>query len=270
MLRIAALAGLLALAAGGPAVACGGGGGTEPILGPCAIESGPHAGRSYHLRVPDGWDGEAPLAVLLHFHGWGRQGDLIVRHDRIAGATAPAGVLLVAPDGLGRSWRFRTEGSPDVAFADAVLAEVAANWPVDGARVMVSGYSWGALMAWRFACEAEAPLAALLSVAGALPAGTACPRAPSAVHATYGTDDRVLPFPYGPGGDVTGPAFFWRERLGCGAAAAPREWRAVSWLTHTRHEWECDGGRVALDVHPASHLIPRGWFAQVLGEVLGG
>ncbi len=256
-----ALALLLAAWLPGAAAACGG-------AAPCVLAGGAHDGRTYHVLAPEGWDGTAPLPVLMHFHGWGRQGDLIVRHARIAGATAPAGVLLVAPDGLGRSWRFRRAGSEDVAFGDAVLRDVAARWPVDPGRVMVSGYSWGALMAWRFACEAEAPLAALLSVAGALPAGTDCPRAPRSVRAVYGTDDKVLPFPWGPDGDETGPVALWRARLGCGAQAAPRDWAAVSWLTHTRHGWDCAGGRVTLDVHPASHLIPRGWFAQVLGEAL--
>ncbi len=251
-----------ALALSGPASACGG-------AAPCALDGGPHDGRTYHVLAPEGWDGAAPLPVLLHFHGWGRQGDLIVRHARIAGATAPAGVLLVAPDGLGRSWRFRQAGSPDVAFGEAVLRDVAARWPVDPGRVMVSGYSWGALMAWRFACEAEAPLLALLSVAGALPAGTDCPRAPASVRAVYGTDDTVLPFPYGPDGDPAGPVALWRERMGCGAGAPVREWSAVSWLTHARHAWDCAEGPVTLDVHPASHLIPRGWFARVLAEALG-
>ena len=40
--------------------------------------------RSYHVRAPDQWDGASPLPVLLHFHGWGRQGSLIVGHGRIA------------------------------------------------------------------------------------------------------------------------------------------------------------------------------------------
>ena len=55
--------------------------------------------RSYHLRVPDGWDGETPLPVLLHFHGWGRQGDVSVRHRHVGAAADMAGVLLIAPNG---------------------------------------------------------------------------------------------------------------------------------------------------------------------------
>lgn len=56
---------------------------------PCEIGD-----RSYHLRLPDGWDGVTPMPVLLHFHGWGRQGDLIINHDRIASAHAQARCLV--------------------------------------------------------------------------------------------------------------------------------------------------------------------------------
>lgn len=59
--------------------------------------------RSYHVLEPDGWDGQTPLPVLLHFHGWARQGSVVVNHQRIAGATKLRGVLLVAPNGLGKS-----------------------------------------------------------------------------------------------------------------------------------------------------------------------
>ena len=99
-------------------------------------------------------DGTSPLPVLLHFHGWGRQGDLIVNHRRIAGHTRRRGVLLVAPNGEGRTWRFWQVGGADVPFADAVLEDLARRYPLDRERLFVSGYSYGAAMAWRFACEA--------------------------------------------------------------------------------------------------------------------
>ncbi|WP_371154884.1 PHB depolymerase family esterase [Jannaschia sp. 2305UL9-9] len=223
--------------------------------------------RAYHVREPDGWDGTTPLPVMLHFHGWGRQGETIMGHARIAGATVPRGVLLVAPDGLGRSWDFRQPGSRDTPFAEAVLADVGARYPLDG-RVIVSGYSWGALMAARFTCETQVPIAALLLVSGAFPRGMACDGQPGRVSQVYGTTDTVLDFPYGPDGDETEAVALWRRQLDCGPPSRTFEWEAVSWLTHTRHQWDCAAGLVTMDVHPASHLIPRGWFARILDEVL--
>ena len=106
--------------------------------------------RSYHVLEPDGWDGETPLPVLLHFHGWARQGDVVVNHSRIAGATKLRGVLLVAPNGQRKTWDFWTSETDDVAFANRVLEDVANRYPVDPKHIYVSGYSYGSAMAWRF------------------------------------------------------------------------------------------------------------------------
>ena len=43
--------------------------------------------RSYHVKEPDGWNGETAMPVLIHFHGWQRTGALPVQHQRISGAT---------------------------------------------------------------------------------------------------------------------------------------------------------------------------------------
>lgn len=225
--------------------------------------------RTYHVREPEGWDGVTPLPIMLHFHGWGRQGETVVGHGRIAGATVPRGVLLIAPDGLGRSWDFRRAGSRDTTFARDILEDVGKRYPLDG-RLIVSGYSWGALMAARFACEGGAEITGLLLVSGAFPPSVACDGAPHRVSHVHGLEDTVLDFPYGPGNDRTHAVALWRNRLGCGPEARRHDWQAVEWLTHTRHEWDCAAGIVTLDVHPAGHLIPRGWFAALLDEVLNG
>ncbi|MEW9918290.1 PHB depolymerase family esterase [Marimonas sp. MJW-29] len=229
----------------------------------------PLGDRSYHVRLPDGWDGKTALPVLLHFHGWGRQGDLIVKHRRIAGHTRRRGVLLVAPNGLGRTWDFWRAGGRDVTFARAVLEDVAARFPVDPERIYVSGYSYGAAMAWRFACEAGAGVVALLAISGKLPQDADCPEAPGEVRQVYGFADDVMRFPYGPEGDVTHPVALWREVYRCGAAERLGDWQAVDWLVLERLRWDCPEGRVTLDLHPGGHFIPHGWIGWQLDQLMG-
>ena len=226
--------------------------------------------RSYHVKEPDGWDGVEPLPVLLHFHGWARQGTLIVKHQRISGATRRRGVLLVAPNGQRKTWDFWRAGSPDSEFARAVLEDVKARYPVVADRVFVSGYSWGANMAWRFVCEDGADIAALLAISGTLDQDETCPTAPGEVRQVYGLKDGVLPFPYGPAGEMTWPVKLWRDAMGCGDARKTGPWQQVSFLTLERTVWDdCTDGRVSLDIHPGGHFIPHGWIARQLDELLG-
>lgn len=225
--------------------------------------------RSYHIKLPDGWDGETPLPVLLHFHGWGRQGDLIVNHQRISGHTRRRGVVLVAPNGLGRTWDFWEAGGRDVPFAAAVIEDVAKRFPVDRSQIFVSGYSYGAAMAWRYACENGDGVAALLAISGALSQDEDCAQAPAEVRQVYGLKDNVLGFPMGPKGDVTYPVALWRDLYGCGDLADGFDWQAVNWLTLDRRVWECDGGRVVLDLHTGGHFIPHGWIGWQLDQLMG-
>lgn len=226
--------------------------------------------RSYHVKEPDGWDGKSPLPVLLHFHGWQRQGTLIVQHQRISGATRRRGVLLVAPNGARRTWDFWHSGTPDVDFARSVLEDVKKRYPVIADQVFVSGYSWGSNMAWRFVCEDGADVAALLAISGTLDQNEDCATAPREVRQVYGLNDQVLRFPYGPGGDTTYPVQLWRDAFQCGDGQATGPWNAVDFLTLQRTVWDtCEDGRVSLDIHPGGHFIPHGWIARQLDELLG-
>ncbi|PTX54375.1 polyhydroxybutyrate depolymerase [Litoreibacter ponti] len=238
---------------------------------PCGAEVPcPVGARSYHLLPPDDWDGVTPLPVLLHFHGWGRQGTLIVKHSRIAGATRPRGVLLLAPNGRGKTWDFWRPESPDSDFADAVLEDAATRFPIDRDRVFVSGYSYGSAMAWRYACENGAGVRALLAVSGTLDQSEICETAPAEIRHVHGLKDTVLDFPFGPDGDTTYPVALWRDHFGCGDVARSAQYSTTEKDHFERSVWDgcAREGRVVLDVHPRGHFIPRGWFAYQLDELL--
>lgn len=251
-----------------PAVAMGP---SKPPCGgpddPCLLDSG----RSYHIKLPDGWDGTSPLPVMLHFHGWARTGALPIRHQRISGATRKRGVLLVAPNGLGRSWNFWSSDTDDVPFAAAVLDDVARRFPVDATRLYVSGYSYGSAMAWRYVCENGNGVAALLAVSGTLDQLEYCDQGPRQVRHVHGLNDTVMDFPLGTDGDTTWPVALWRAQYGCGAGQSVGPWNARDFLTFERTLWEdCEDGRaVRLDVHPGGHFIPHGWIGRQLDELLG-
>lgn len=238
---------------------------------PCHGETACQLGeRSYHVLEPDGWDGKSPLPVLLHFHGWKRQGDLIVKHGRIAGATQKRGVLLLAPNGQERTWNFWGPETPDVSFAAAVIEDAASRYPIDRDQIFVSGYSYGGAMAWRYVCQNGTGVAALLAVAGTLGQDESCPEAPKEVRHVHGLSDTVMTFPMGPGGDTTYPVALWRQAYECAQGVPGGNWQVTEHDQFTRTTWrDCNsGGPVTLDLHARGHFIPRGWIARQLDELM--
>lgn len=232
---------------------------------PCVIGD-----RSYHVKLPDDWDGVSPMPVMLHFHGWARQGTLIVKHGRISGATRKRGVLLLAPNGEYKTWDFWEPDSKDSKFATTVLEDAAKHYPIDWDNVFISGYSYGSAMAWRYACETPLKVRALLAVSGTLDQDETCKSAPSEVRHVHGTSDTVMDFPFGPDGDTTYPVALWRSRLGCSDITETSEYSTTQRDRFMRSVWgDCAQGSVVLDVHSRGHFIPRGWFARQLDELLG-
>ncbi len=227
--------------------------------------------RSYHARVPDDWDGKTPLPVLLHFHGWGRQGKMVMNHKRIAGATRKMGVLLLAPNGNGRSWSFWKSGSRDVPFTDAVIEDAAKRWPIDRSRIFVSGFSYGGAMAWRYACENGKNINTVLAMAGTLRDENEHCKHPVNLRHTHGTRDTVMDYPYGNNGELEGAVTLWRNRNKCSTAPNSKiMWKPKRGKKFSRLIWSnCKSGKsVVLDVHQGGHLIPNGWIEKQLQELL--
>jgi polyhydroxybutyrate depolymerase len=179
-------------------------------------------------------------------------------------------VLLLAPNGAGKSWDFWRGDTADVGFAERVLADAAKRYPIDRKRVFVSGYSYGSAMAWRFACETSVDVRAVLAVSGTLAQNEDCVGMPREVRHVHGLTDTVMDFPMGAGGDETYPVALWREKFGCGDVTSTGVWENVPPLKLFQSVWECaEGRRVVFDVHPSGHFIPKGWFARQLDELLG-
>ena len=219
--------------------------------------------RSYQAKTPAGWDGTSALPVLLHFHGWGRTGTNVIRNKRIADATDANGVLLLAPDGLGKSWSFWNDNPRDIDFAEAVLADAAARWPIDPARVYISGFSYGSAMAWAMACDSGDRYAGFLGIAGTLSGigRRECRTGPFSLRQVHGRKDNVMRPPWGNNGDA------WKKALslaGCGVSMAAQVG------PYERRTWaDCAEGRsVQLDIHKGGHWIPKGWLDAQLRDLL--
>ncbi len=119
----------------------------------------------FSLYVPETWDGVAamPLIVALHGgHGHGR--DFVWTWLREARARQ---VLVLAPTSVGRTWSMMgddTDAEPLVRSVESV----AARYPVDRARVLLTGMSDGATYALMQGARGGRPFTHLAPACGVL------------------------------------------------------------------------------------------------------
>ncbi|WP_421782390.1 alpha/beta hydrolase family esterase [Kiloniella litopenaei] len=224
-------------------------------------------GRSYQVKVPPDWDKKSPLPVLMHFHGWGRTGKNVVNNPRITQATDKHGFLLVAPDGLGKSWDFWDKTSRDTPFAKAILADLKTKWPLDENRIYLSGFSYGSAMAWRLACESDQDFAGLLAIAGTLwqQEDIQCQGGPIKVTHVHGLKDNVMSLPKGKDNNPLKGIELWRRTNQC--QIEPDTVEKIN--IFTCHHWTgCTSGKeTSICLHNYGHMIPKGWLDIVLGKI---
>ncbi len=229
----------------------------------CAVD-----GRSYQALLPDGYDGRKALPVLIHFHGWGRTGLNVINNHKISGATRENGVLLLAPNGLGKSWDFWRSPSNDVPFVERIIEDARHRFSIDRKRLYVSGFSYGGAMAWRLACERGADYAAFLPIAGSLwnfNELSEC-SSPVTLRHVHGLKDTVMDLPRGEGGDPLYSVSPWIALNGCEERPSYTEKRTI----YQSSRWDAckSGHEVELETHPYGHIIPENWLSYQLGRLL--
>jgi poly(3-hydroxybutyrate) depolymerase len=118
--------------------------------------------RSYHLRLPDGYQPARPYPLVFRFHGYsgdGLSGGLAI--ERVAGRDA----LVVAPDGLHTNWTQASEAD-DLRFFDALYEGLSRRHCVDLARVYAYGFSAGGGFSNLLACLRADKVRAIAVIAG--------------------------------------------------------------------------------------------------------
>ena len=189
-------------------------------------------GGTYHTVAPPGWDGKSKLRLLLFLHGWMMEGGDITADPAIRIPAGKLGYLLVAPDGLLRSWAHT--GSPsqardEIAFLRAVVADAKSRWPIDPRTVVAAGFSQGGSMVWDLACYAAADFTAFLPFSGGFwePLPKACTSGPVDLRHVHGTDDPTVPMAgrplFGPyrQGDIRTGFTLWTTEDRCTGTPVP-------------------------------------------------
>jgi len=221
--------------------------------------------RSYLLYVPPGYNGTAPIPLVLNFHGLGSNGAEQHLYSRLVPLAERERFLVASPDGINRAW-LTNPGVNDITFTRDLVAEIARLTCVDEGRVYATGMSNGGFMSAALACFAGDLVAAVAPVAGLTGANRLCGD-PVPFIEFHGTGDQVVPYEGGilgpTGGGFEGvPALMttWAEFNGCEATPVERN---VSGSVVFREFQSCDA--------PTGHYVVAGGGHTWPGAInLGG
>jgi polyhydroxybutyrate depolymerase len=205
--------------------------------------------RSYALHVPPGATDSRAMPLVIVLHGGAGNGAAAAAQTGFSREADRSGFLVAYPDGTDRPRPFLNAlGKPglltwnaggccgyamenrvdDVAFLRAMLGEIERSHRVDRKRVYATGLSNGAMMAYRFACEASDVVAAVGIVAGVV-LSPCMPAAPVSIIHIHGGADENVPVAGGIGRkSVTRTSYpavadslaLWARADGCGGAPA--------------------------------------------------
>lgn len=159
----------------------------------CEVENG-----FYFASPPAGWDGKAPIGVLMFLHAHRATAAEMMQYKELVDAAHELGFLLITPQGSGESWSHRgvrRNLRDENVFLSAVLDDVEKRFSIDKARIVGSGFSQGASTLWYFACDVPGRFKAFVTIAGSfwLPIPDSCTAGPIDLLHIHGTADRVMP-----------------------------------------------------------------------------
>jgi polyhydroxybutyrate depolymerase len=207
--------------------------------------------RSYVLVIPEGLDGSSPVPLVFGFHGFNGTGQSASQYFGLTGAEAalyvyPQALPLPGQDG-GVGWDMEADGV-DVAFIDALIAQLGAEHCLDVARIFAAGHSHGASFSNHLGCYRPQVFRAIAPVAGGGPWAGPCTGSVSAM-VVHGSADTDVPIDNG-----IGSRDHWLEANGCAGASSGATEPApcasyegcaepVLWCEHAGgHEWPSFAG----------------------------
>ena len=163
--------------------------------------------RSYRLFRPSLAAGvKVPVVIVLH--DYGTKGDDVSALTLYDDQATKGRFIVVYPDGIRGSWNAgaccapaTTSGIDDVKFIGLLIDRVTNQEPIDASRVFVAGFSNGAAMTYRLACELAERIRGVTSVSGGMLVESCRPARPISLLEIHASNDRVFPVE---GGDVGG------------------------------------------------------------------
>jgi polyhydroxybutyrate depolymerase len=229
--------------------------------------------RSYLVHIPAGLNAGASIPLVFVFHGYGEGAEFIQQTRGFNDIADTGRFIVVYPNGTGPgndlSWNASgccntamANHIDEATFVHQIIADLGTLATIDPKRTYAAGFSNGALLAYRLACEMSDTFAAVAPVAGALVTDPCQPGQPVSVIHFHGLVDPVIPYAGGATVQSTGQPYPPTEQSVAtfaqldGCAATPTVETAAIY-THTTYTGCKNGAAVELyAVKGVGHMWP--------------
>lgn len=131
--------------------------------------------RGYRLFVPSGYRQGTATPLVVAMHGGLGTGEIFASQSGFDAVAEKNDFLVLYPDGYKRGWNAGSCcGAPmkqnvdDVGFIGALVTRIRQQYSVDARRIYGTGFSNGAMLAYRISCETPDLFAAIAPVSGGL------------------------------------------------------------------------------------------------------
>lgn len=161
--------------------------------------------RAYLLHIPSGLKVSQPASLVFVFHGLAENANLIQQTSGFNEIADKNGFVVVYPNGSGSagalSWNAGAccgyaldNNINEPAFIRLIISDLATVIKIDPKRIYASGFSNGALLSYRLACEMSDTFAAVAPVSGVLLIISCQPAQPVSIIDFHGMTDNVVPY----------------------------------------------------------------------------
>ncbi|HEY9790947.1 MAG TPA: PHB depolymerase family esterase [Candidatus Obscuribacterales bacterium] len=168
--------------------------------------------RKYLVHLPPSYHPADPTPLVLVLHGGGGDIGFAVRMFQFNQKADDSGFIVAYPNGSGRlgdhvlTWNTdaccgyaEAHHMNDVGFIRKFLDELENDYNIDKKRVYVVGFSNGAMMAYKLACQMPEKFAGFAAVSGSMNGAERLPAVPISGLIIHGLADRHIPIDGGGG-----------------------------------------------------------------------
>jgi polyhydroxybutyrate depolymerase len=160
----------------------------------CTVANG-----TYRISLPE--SNGKPIGAIVFAHGYQGSAMGTMKNTSLLKMAANRGVALIAIDAGANDWNIpnapgeSTSPRDEMAYLDAVMADAEAQFNIDPARVVITGFSAGGMFVWNVICNRGDAYAGYIPYSGTFWKGppATCPAPAQNIIHVHGTADTTVP-----------------------------------------------------------------------------